>query len=115
MFNSWCLSMLIVATGDAAGGGQIEALLSTLLPIGALVAVFYFFIIRPENKRKKAATQMRRDLIVGDTITTIGGITGRVISMKDDTITLETGPDRSKLTIMRWAISSKGEQISDKQ
>ena len=81
--------------------------------VGALVVIFYFFIIRPESKRKKAAAKMRNELIVGDTITTIGGISGRVISIKDDTLTLETGPDRTKFVIMRWAMQSKGEQISD--
>ena len=99
---------------DGAGGGDPSAqLFSTLLMVGGLVVVFYFFIIRPESKRKKAAAQMRKDLIVGDTITTIGGITGRVISIKDDTLTLESGPDRTKIVIMRWAMQSKGEQISD--
>jgi len=88
-------------------------LISTVLMVGALVVIFYFFIIRPESKRKKKASQMRSELIVGDTITTIGGITGRVISIKDDTLTLETGPDRTKIVIMRWAMQSKGEQISD--
>ena len=86
-----------------------------ILSMVALVAVFYFFIIRPESKRKKAAAQMRNELIVGDTITTVGGITGRVIDIKDDTLTLETGPDRTKIVIMRWAISTKGEQTTDNQ
>jgi len=110
----WAAADPTVAEGEPPGGGGMEQLIMTLVMIVGLVAVFYFLMIRPESKRKKAAAQMRRDLIVGDTITTIGGITGRVISIKDDTLTLETGPDRSKIVIMRWAISSKGEQISDK-
>ena len=109
-----CVAADPQATGEGAAVDPTGQLLTTVLMIGGLVAVFYFLMIRPESKRKKAAAQMRRDMIVGDTITTIGGITGRVISIKDDTLTLETGPDRSKIVIMRWAISSKGEQISDK-
>ncbi|MDR3206929.1 MAG: preprotein translocase subunit YajC [Oscillospiraceae bacterium] len=85
-----------------------------VVPLLILVVVFYFFIIRPESKRKKAAARMRKELIVGDEITTIGGIVGRVVTIKDDTVTLETGAERSKVKIMRWAISSKGEQVSDK-
>ena len=120
MHLSWLyrLALCALPAGTAAEeGAQADPtgqLITTVLMIGGLVAVFYFLMIRPESKRKKAAAQMRQDLIVGDTITTIGGITGRVISIKDDTLTLETGPDRNKIVIMRWAISSKGEQTTDK-
>ena len=112
----WLCALGPVATGAEGeqAGDPTGQLITTVAMIGGLVAVFYFLMIRPESKRKKAAAQMRRDLIVGDTITTIGGITGRVIIIKDDTLTLETGPDRNKIVIMRWAISSKGEQVSDK-
>ena len=63
-------------------------------------------LIRPENKRKKEAEQMRSALKVGDEITTIGGIVGRVVTVKDDSIIIETGADRNKIKIMRWAIST---------
>ncbi|MDR1691723.1 MAG: preprotein translocase subunit YajC [Oscillospiraceae bacterium] len=88
-------------------------LMTLLLPV-VLIVVFYFMLIRPESKRKKAAAKMRDELIVGDEITTIGGIVGKVVQIKDDTITLETGAEKSRVKLMRWAISSKGEQVSDK-
>ncbi len=109
------LSFFLENTVDpaATGGDGTWAMLSQLLIFVPLILVFYFMLIRPESKRKKQKAAMLKELIVGDEITTIGGIAGRVISIKDDTLTIETGSDRNKLTIMRWAISSKGSQISE--
>ena len=70
--------------------------------------VFDFVLIRPENKKKKKLQEMRTNLQVGDQITTIGGIVGKIVSIKDDMITFETGEDRVRLQIMRWAISTTG-------
>jgi len=73
----------------------------------AMFAFFYFFIIRPQKKREKADAEMRSNLEVGDKITTIGGMIGRVVSIKDDeTLTFETGADRVKIHINRWAVRS---------
>ena len=74
--------------------------------IVAMLAMLYFFMIRPENKRKKEAQNMRDSLTVGDVITTIGGIIGRVVAIKDDTFVLETGADRVKIRFTKNAISS---------
>ena len=71
-----------------------------------MFALLYFFMIRPENKRKKQAQAMRDSLTVGDEITTIGGIIGRVVAIKDDTFVLETGADRVKIRFTKNAISS---------
>ena len=74
-----------------------------------LVVIFgamYFLIIRPNKKKQKAEKQMRENLQVGDEIVTIGGIYGRVISLKEDTIVIESLSDHSKLTIARWAMQS---------
>lgn len=79
-----------------------------IIMIVLLFAVFYFFLIRPENKKKKQLQQMRSALQVGDQITTIGGMVGKVVSIKDDMITFETGEDRVRIQIMRWAISANG-------
>ena len=79
-----------------------------IIMIGLLFVVFYFFLIRPENKKKKQLQQMRSALKVGDQITTIGGIVGKVVSIKDDMITFETGEDRVRMQVMRWAISANG-------
>ena len=67
---------------------------SGIIMIVLLFAVFYFFLIRPENKKKKKLQEMRTNLQVGDQITTIGGIVGKIVSIKDDMITFETGEDR---------------------
>ncbi|MEG1683399.1 MAG: preprotein translocase subunit YajC [Oscillospiraceae bacterium] len=76
-----------------------------------LLGVFYFLLIRPENKRKKAAEQMRNSLKKGDQITTIGGIIGKVVSV-GDTLVIETSEDRVRLEITKWAISNTGVQTS---
>lgn len=81
---------------------------TSIIMIVLLFAVFYFFLIRPENKKKKQLQQMRSSLQVGDQITTIGGMVGKVVSIKDDMITFETGEDRVRIQIMRWAISANG-------
>ena len=93
--------------------GSAATLLSTLLPFVVLIAVFYFLLIRPENKKKKALSEMRSALAVGDEITTIGGIVGKVVHIKDDLVTIETSEDRVRIQITRWAISTKGTQTTD--
>jgi len=91
---------------------------STLYTIGlvlVMVVVFYFFMIRPENKKRKALDEMRSSLGVGDTITTIGGMIGKVVEMKDDKITFETGEDRVRIQVTKWAISSTGKEQAEPQ
>ena len=85
----------------AAGGGA-----SMILMFVVLIAVFYFFMIRPENKRKKEAQQMRDSLKVGDNITTIGGIIGDIVSIKDDSIVIETTTDRVRVEFAKFAVST---------
>ena len=97
----------------APAGGFDTNMLFNLLPIALIVVVFYFMLIRPESKKKKALTQLRNEIEIGDEITTIGGIVGKVVTVKEDTITLETGADKSRIKFMRWAISSKGEKPAD--
>ena len=71
-----------------------------------MIGIFYFMLIRPENKRKKEAEQMRSALKVGDEITTIGGITGTVVSVKDDKFVIETGADQVRIEFAKWALST---------
>ena len=80
----------------------------TIGMIVVMLVIFYFMLIRPENKKKKQLNEMRNSLKVGDEITTIGGICGRIVAVKDevDSIVIETGSDRSKMLIKRWAIGS---------
>jgi preprotein translocase subunit YajC len=72
----------------------------------AMVGIFYFMLIRPENKRKKEAEQMRSSLKTGDKITTIGGIMGTVVSIKDDKFVIETGADQVRIEFAKWALST---------
>lgn len=88
-------------TADApATTGMFGSILSLVL----IVVVFYFFLIRPQQKQTKEANKMRSALQVGDDIITIGGIVGTIVSMKEDTLVIETGSDRSKIRITRWAV-----------
>lgn len=76
-----------------------------IIPIGFL-AIFYFMIIRPQQKREKQTKEMRNNLKVGDQIVTIGGIYGSVLKIKDDIVTIEVGSDKTKITVAKWAIGN---------
>ena len=76
----------------------------------AMFALMYFLMIRPENKRKKEAQNMRDSLAVGDEITTIGGITGTICAVKENTIVIESGADRVRVELTKWAVSTKNAQ-----
>ena len=93
--------MNLFLSADAAGGSA-----SMLIMIVLMFAVFYFFFIRPENKKKKQVEQMRSSLSVGDEITTIGAITGKIVQVTEDTVTFETGEDRVRIQIKKWGIST---------
>ena len=79
---------------------------SSIIMLVLIFAVFYFLILRPENTKKKQVEEMRSSLKVGDNVTTIGGIVGQICHIKDDNIVLETGADRVRIELARWAISS---------
>ena len=79
---------------------------SMIIMLVVMLGVFYFFMIRPENKRKKEAEQMRSNIKNGDKITTIGGIVGSVVDIKEDRIVLETSADQVRVELMKWAIST---------
>ena len=79
-----------------------------IIVIVAMIAIFYFFMIRPEQKKKKRLAEMRESLSTGDSITTIGGIFGKVVSIDDDKVTFETSEDRVRIQIARWAVSVVG-------
>ena len=83
---------------------QIIALVVQIAPFILLIGVFYFVLIRPQQKRDKETQKMRNSLQVGDEIITAGGIVGLVVTIKEDTVVIETGGDRSKIRIKRWAV-----------
>ena len=95
--------------GAAESGEQVSGLMATLIQFGPIVLVLglmYLLMIRPQQKKQKEEQKMRNNLRVGDELTTIGGIKGRVVSIKDDTIMLETGNDRTKIQFEKWAIQT---------
>lgn len=82
-----------------------STLVTILLMVG-LFALMYFTSIRPQKKRQKEEQQLRENLQIGDEITTIGGIMGRIVTIKEDSIIIETGADRVKMRVMRWAVQT---------
>ena len=101
MFNLFTVAH--AAQGGAAAGGG-----SSILMIVVMIAIFYFLLIRPENKRKKQAEQMRGALKKGDWLTTIGGVYGRVVSITDRTVVIETSEDRVRVEFLKSAIGQVG-------
>ncbi len=111
-----CLCMTgCSSTTDASGATDSAATgsYSMIIMFVVLIVVFYFFLIRPENKKKKKLQEMRDSLAVGDSVTTIGGIMGKIVSIKDDTITFETGEDRVRVQVAKWAISTTGKNNTE--
>ena len=86
---------------------------STILMLVVLFVIMYFLMIRPENKRKKKAQEMRESLKKGDVITTIGGIVGKVVQVNNETIVIETSDDRVRMELTKWAVSTVGVQTGE--
>ena len=91
---------------DPNGAGSWMYYLVTFGPLVLIVVLMYFIMIRPQRKKQKEEQKMRNSLRVGDEITTIGGICGRVVNVKEDGLIIETGADRNKMSIKKWAIQS---------
>ena len=103
--NSNFFNLYATSSGgaDLAGGGGTF----TIVWLVIMVALFYFMLIRPQKKKEKADRQLRASLQAGDKIVTIGGFTGRVLSVKDDEVTFETGAAKTRLTVKKWAIQTR--------
>ena len=86
---------------------------SMIVMIVLMFAIMYFLMIRPENKRKKKAQEMRDSLKKGDVITSIGGIVGKIAHVNKDTIIIETSEDRVRMELTKWAVSSVGVQAGE--
>ena len=100
--------MIQIAYADAAAATTSGGMGSTILMIVLMIAIFYFLMIRPENKRKKQAEEMRNSLKKGDWLTTIGGVYGRVVSITDRTVVIETSEDRVRVEFLKSAIGQVG-------
>ena len=103
--NSNIFNLYATSTGGAelAGGSGTF----TIVWLVIMVALFYFMLIRPQKKKEKADRQLRASLQAGDKIVTIGGFTGRILSVKDDEVTFETGAAKTRLTVKKWAIQTR--------
>ena len=91
----------LTTTPNAMGGMG-----STMIMLIMMIGVFYFMLIRPENKRKKEAEEMRSSVKKGDKVTTIGGIVGTVVDVKENNIVIETSADQVRIELAKWALSS---------
>ncbi|MEE0858469.1 MAG: preprotein translocase subunit YajC [Acutalibacteraceae bacterium] len=95
------------STTSSSTGTDTTSMIGMIVVYVLLFAAMYFFLIRPNSKKKKQEEELRNSLEIGDELITIGGIMGRVVSIKDDdSFILETGPDRTKMQFKKWAIST---------
>ena len=101
------IQFMALDTTSATAGGGLQMIIM-LLVYGVFIVALYFIFFRPQSKKKKKEAEMRKNAQVGDEITTIGGVCGRIVAVKDETdsIIIETGSDKSKLRVKRWAIGS---------
>ena len=101
--------------GETAEGSTTTGMggYTLIIYLVVIVAVFYFFMIRPEKKKRKKAEDMRNSLAIGDNVTTIGGMVGKIVNISDEFITFETGEDRVRIKIAKWGISSTGKAAQE--
>ncbi|MGI6280051.1 MAG: preprotein translocase subunit YajC [Acutalibacteraceae bacterium] len=100
------LNMITLQAEAAATQGPAGSALFFIVYLVVIFGAMYFLLFRPQRKKQKEEKKMRESLRIGDEIITIGGIYGRVVSLKEDTIVIESQVDRSKLTIARWALQT---------
>lgn len=100
------LSLILSGTVASEGGGEMSVVMVQLVTFLMIIPLFYFMIIRPQKKKDKQVQSMRNAVQIGDEIVTIGGIVGIVVNIKEDTFLIETGSDRSKIRVKRWAIQA---------
>ena len=106
----------IFALADGTtGANQTGSWIMTAVMLVGILVIGYFFIIRPQKKQEKEANALRNGLQVGDEITTIGGIIGKIVSIKDETVTIETSHDRTKMRILKSAVRSVDVKAEDAQ
>jgi len=105
LLNNLNSTLLFLGVPTEQGGTAFEGMLGFFMPMALLVLVFYFLLIRPERKRSKKAKEMRENVQIADEVVTSGGIIGRVVSVKDDTVLIETGGDRTRIRVLKSAIA----------
>lgn len=97
------LVLLAAEQTEQQSGGLLGTLL-TFLPLVLMFVVMYFIMIRPQRKKQKEEEKMRNNIQIGDEILTIGGFYGKVVSIKEDALVIESVSDRAKQKIARWAV-----------
>ena len=107
------MNFLNIAPLFGGGQGNTGSLIITIVMLVGFGLFFYFFMIRPQKKQEKEINDMRNNLSVGDEITTIGGIIGKVISIRDETVLIETSHDRTKIRLLKSAISKVDVKAED--
>ena len=103
---------LFTALAENSASAQTASAFSMLIPMILVVVVCYFLIFRPQRKKDKKDAEMRKNLQIRDEVVTAGGIVGIVTQIKDDTVVVETGGDRSKIRVQKWAIAQVNTQHS---
>ncbi len=109
MFDLYALAAdvtTVASNGTETTQGGLLGSLGMFLPIILIFVLMYFMMIRPQKKKQKEEQKMRESIRVGDEITTIGGIRGRIVNIKEDEFVIETGADRNKMVIKKWALQS---------
>ena len=96
------MDLILLEKSQQTGG--VGEMLAMFLPIVAMFAIMYFIMIRPQRKKQKEEEKMRNNLQIGDEILTIGGFYGRVVSIKEDAVVIESASDHTKQKIARWAV-----------
>ena len=114
-FNTITLLTGEAAAADAPANPGLLGTLGSLLPFLLLIPIFYFLMYRPQKKQEKETAAMRNALQVGDEITTIGGIIGKIVSIKEETIMIETGHDRTKIRLLKSAVRNVDVKAEDAQ
>lgn len=92
---------------------NLMAIVYSYGPLLLMLVIFYFFLIKPQKKKDQEILDMRNKLEVGDHVVTIGGIIGRIVAVRDDQVTLETGADRVKMYFAKWAVQGKTDAPKD--
>lgn len=113
---NWLLTAFAESATTATDPTQGNNLLVFLVQFGPIILLFglmYVFLILPQKKREKKDREMRESAIVGDKVVSIGGICGKIVNIKDDEITIETGNERTKVTLKKWAIKEVDKPISE--
>lgn len=108
------MNYISLLEGEGASVNPVQGI-GTIVMLVAMVAIFYFFFYRPQKKQDKAQNEMRNSLSIGDEITTIGGIIGKIVSIKEETLVLETTKEKTKIRILRSAVRTVDVKAEDAQ